>query len=57
MKLNNYKNQMKKTGFSLVELSIVIIIIGLLIVAATSGKGIIEQARLKGVVADRKSVV
>ena len=40
----------KSSGFTLVELSIVIIIIGFLIAGITAGKSLIEQARLNGVI-------
>ncbi len=42
----------KKQGFTLVELSIVIIIIGFLIAGVAAGSSLIEQARLNSVVVD-----
>jgi len=37
----------KKVAFSLLELSVVILIIGLLVIGITKGKRIIDQARLR----------
>jgi len=42
----------KKQGFTLVEMSIVIIIIGLLIAGVAAGTSLIEQARLNSVIVD-----
>ena len=41
------KNINRFTGFSLIELSIVIIIIGILVAGITQGSRIIKEARLK----------
>ena len=42
----------KQFGFSLVELSIVIVIIGLLVAAATQGKGLLESARVRSIISE-----
>lgn len=47
----------KKQGFSLVELSIVIVIIGLLIAALVKGKSVLENARIKRVIGDVEAIV
>ncbi len=39
-------------AFTLVELSIVIVIIGLIIAGVTAGKGLVRQAKLQGVMSD-----
>ncbi len=46
-----------KKGFSLVELAIVLVIIGLLLAALSKGKAILENARIKRVIGDIESVV
>jgi len=43
---------MKTKGFTLVELSIVIVIIGLLVAGISAGKGLIDSAKLNAVVSD-----
>lgn len=43
-----------KYGFTLVELSIVILIIGILVAGVTGGAKLIEQAELRGVISDMK---
>lgn len=45
---------MLRSGFTLVELSIVIVIIGLLIAAVTAGVEMINQAKLRAVISDFK---
>jgi len=45
-----------KKGFSLVELAIVLVIIGLLMAALSKGKAILENARIKRVIGDIESV-
>lgn len=42
------------SGFTLVELSIVILIIGILVAGVTGGAKLIEQAELRGVISDMK---
>lgn len=50
---HNYKSK-KLSGFTLVELSIVILIIGILVAGITGGAKLIEQAELRGVISDMK---
>ena len=47
---------MKRNGFTLVELSIVLIIIGLLIAGVTSGKKLIQQAKIRKVISEIKNL-
>lgn len=42
----------KRRGFTLIELSIVLVVIGLLVAAVTAGSSIVNAARLRGVTAD-----
>ena len=49
MLLMDYKKQLKQ-AFSLVELSIVIIILGLLVASVTVGKDLIKAAQVRGVI-------
>ena len=46
----NKKISSKNRGFSLVELSIVIIIMGLLVASVTVGKDLIQAAKLRGLI-------
>jgi prepilin-type N-terminal cleavage/methylation domain-containing protein len=48
--MDNFSYRRKTLGFTLVELSIVIIIIGFLIAGITAGKSLIEQAKLHTVI-------
>lgn len=50
--MSNLIKNSKKQGFTLVELSIVIIIIGFLIAGIAAGTSLIEQAKLNSVVVD-----
>ena len=50
-----YVNNQRK-GFSLIELSIVLIIIGLVISGVTAGSSLIETAKLRGLVAEIRSI-
>ena len=43
---------MKKNAFSLVELSIVLIIIGLLVITVSAGSKLLDQGRVSKVIAD-----
>ena len=43
-------NQKSKNGFTLVELSIVIVIVGLIIAGVTSGNVLVKQAKLRTVI-------
>ena len=51
----NFKFMHKQNGFTLVELSIVIIIIGFLIAGISSGKSLIDQARLNSIIDDMRN--
>lgn len=46
----------QKKGFSLIELSIVLIIIGLVISGVTAGSSLIETAKLRGLVAEIRNI-
>jgi prepilin-type N-terminal cleavage/methylation domain-containing protein len=46
--------QKKTTGFTLIELSIVIVIIGLIVAGVLGGQQLVKEAKLRGVIADVK---
>ena len=47
------RNKLKaSSGFTLIELSIVIVIIGLIVAGVVGGQVLVKQAKLKGVVSD-----
>ena len=56
LKILNKKMQATKKnyikGFTLVELAIVIVVIGLVVAGVTAGQAVVKQARLKGVITD-----
>lgn len=56
-KMLSILNLNKKEGFSLVELAIVLVIIGLLIAALVKGKAVLENARIKRVIGDVETIV
>lgn len=49
MKLNIYKNKHQQRGFTLLELSIVIVVIGLIVAGISAGQSLVAQAQLKQV--------
>ena len=52
---NKNNNQIESQGFTLVELSIVIIIIGFLIAAIAAGQSLVKQARLNSVLTEMQN--
>jgi prepilin-type N-terminal cleavage/methylation domain-containing protein len=56
MKSHNLYNQLnKKSGFTLVELAIVIVVIGLLVGGVLQGQELIKQAKLRAVINEQKN--
>ncbi len=49
-------NNSKTSGFSLIELSIVLIIIGLLVAGVTGGQSLIESARVRAVINEIENI-
>lgn len=55
MKFNFFRKNNKKSAFSLIELSIVLIIIGLLIAGVTGGASLIKSSELRSVMSEARS--
>ncbi len=51
-----YRNRARQAGFTLVEIAIVLVIIGLLLGGVLKGQELIENAKIKGVVGDMKAI-
>ena len=51
-----YSNIRRQAGFTLVEIAIVLVIIGLLLGGVLKGQELIENSKIKGVVADMKAI-
>lgn len=51
----NYKQ--KKAGFTLIELSVVIVIIGLIVAGIVAGQSLVEQAKLRSSLSDANSII
>ncbi len=56
--MNNLRNRIasRQSGFTLVEIAIVLVIIGLLLVGVLQGQEMIENTKVKSVVSDMKAV-
>jgi prepilin-type N-terminal cleavage/methylation domain-containing protein len=46
----------KQSGFTLVELSIVIVIIGLIVAAVTAGQSLVKQAQLRAIISEQEGI-
>lgn len=51
-----YRNKARQAGFTLVEIAIVLVIIGLLLGGVLKGQEMIENAKIKSIVSDMKAV-
>jgi prepilin-type N-terminal cleavage/methylation domain-containing protein len=56
MRINQVKGQAKQSGFTLVELAIVLVIIGLILGMAFKGKDLIDGAKVKSIAAQYNKI-